>query len=203
MKHSIQALTVLIAFVAAQAFAEQYLVVKVSDIQKQNTYKVMSAGELADLEKDIAIEKKVFPEAEREAQKEWKDSELTKKDPFPGVGLGPREVAKEGVFTKKEEADAKVSQLENQEAKSEERKAEKDKKQAATQTQAQKDAAKKKQDKAGDRASLKAQAADLLNSKVQDLVAKEKAKASGATPADKPADKPADQPAAKKVDAGK
>lgn len=99
---------------AACARAEMLYVVKISDFAKNVEYKTMTGAEKSALQKQIADETRVFPKVLQQLEKEWKEDELSKDEPFPKTKLSPRKMMASGPFDAKQ-AQKKVEALEERE----------------------------------------------------------------------------------------
>ena len=106
------ALSMTIAMLAAAcAHAEMLYVVKITDFVGNAEYKAMTSAEKKELEKAIQDENRVFPKVLQQLEKEWKENELSKGEPFPKSKLSPRKINVMGQFDAKQ-AHKKVEQLE-------------------------------------------------------------------------------------------
>lgn len=171
-------LTLVVSILALPALAGQYVIAKVTGIDKSTTYKVLSAEEFKALESQTALEERLYRQAEDMVRKEWKENEATRKDPFPGSAVGAPKVMSFKAFASQEDAQAEMGEREQREQRSADRKAEREK-----DTTVKKDKEKDARDKMKEqeKEALAQKAADMLEARIKELVDKEKAKASGGT----------------------
>jgi hypothetical protein len=112
---------------SAAEMAEAYYVVKVQDMTKISSHKVVSAKELKELEKEIQTESQCFPKALEESAKAWKADEANKGTAFPGGRVTPRKiVGAPERFSNEEKAKEKLKAIEDAEIKKAERESEKE-----------------------------------------------------------------------------
>jgi hypothetical protein len=74
------------------AATEAYYIVKVQDMAKASTTKVMSAAEFKELEKTIQQENQYFPQAVAAAAKAWREDDGNKGSAFAGTRVSPRKI---------------------------------------------------------------------------------------------------------------
>jgi hypothetical protein len=87
------ALAVSCAVLAGRCFAgEAYMVVKISEMDRTTDQQVMSATEFKELERVIQLERKLFPDAVRNAAKAWREDEFNKGTAFLGAMVVPRAI---------------------------------------------------------------------------------------------------------------
>lgn len=85
---------------ALQALGQSsFYVVTVTDMQKNNTFEVMSREQVSALKASIQAETRLFPAALAAARKEWEASDRTKDKPFQTTGLAARKMREEGPFS--------------------------------------------------------------------------------------------------------
>lgn len=149
---------------SATAFAGPFALVKVESIDKSSAYKVVTGEELKALQNQTDLEARLFRQAEADARKLWKEE--GKKESFPGAEVGAPKITVVRDFTKREEAEEKLKDYEEREAKSEERKAEREKAQKKD-----KDVKAREQEKA----ALAKQAAGMIETRIKELADKQKA----------------------------
>jgi hypothetical protein len=112
---------------SSYAAAEAYYIVKVQDMTKEATTKVMSATELKEMEKTIQLETQCFPQAVAAAAKAWREDESNKGTPFAGARVSPRKiVGPPERFTSQAKAEEKLTALEAIESKKADREAERE-----------------------------------------------------------------------------
>ena len=85
-------------------------VVTITDMQKNNSYEVMTREQVAELKASIQAESRHFQAAIAAARKEWEANDLTKDKPFRTTGLAVRKFRQEGPFNQ-EMARKKVDRL--------------------------------------------------------------------------------------------
>ena len=93
------------------ALGQSVYVVTITDLQKQDSYEVMTREQLAELKARIQTEARLFPAAVAAARKAWEASDLTKDKPFQTAGLAARKFRQEGPFNQemaKKKADKKI-----------------------------------------------------------------------------------------------
>lgn len=106
------ALSMSIAMLAAACVhGEMLYVVKITDFVKNAEFKAMTAAEKNELQKQIQAETKIFPKVMAQLEKEWKEDDLSKDEPFPKTKLSPRKMMVSGPFDAKQ-AQKKVESLE-------------------------------------------------------------------------------------------
>ena len=150
---------------ASGAAAEELsLAVKITDMQKNAEFKVMSAEEFKQLDAQIRLENRLFQKAQELAKKEWKADD-TNKAPYPGGRLNPRkaEVMERGA---REKVDKKVEKA----LKAEEKRQDDFKKPGGKLSEEEKKQANIKADKKRELET----AGNLLKAKLDELIAKEK-----------------------------
>jgi hypothetical protein len=114
---------VLVAVLAGAGMvrAEMSYIVEVTDLQKTVTRQVMTAAELKELKKTIEAEARLFPKAVELVKKSWDEAEKASKPgpgekavpsmPFPSGTFSPRRCQEKGNFTKQEEAQKRLEQM--------------------------------------------------------------------------------------------
>ena len=193
--------------------AESFSVVRVSDMLHEETYQVVSADELKQLQKQLALEERSFQRALSLVGEEWRKDEAIKTTPFPGGRLAPRKmVGTPESFTDRAKADARAGQLEERESKK--HAGDKTTTKTHTTTKATGTKAGSKDSREADRLLQLRRAADLVAAKLAELTGGAATPAAGAPGADKKADdkkaddkkagdkKAGDKPAADKPAAG-
>ena len=93
------------------ALGQSVYVVTITDLQKQDSYEVMTREQLAELKARIQTEARLFPAAVAAARKAWEASDLTKDKPFQTAGLAARKFRPEGPFSQemaKKKAEKKI-----------------------------------------------------------------------------------------------
>jgi hypothetical protein len=166
---------------------ETYCVVKVSDFMKAETYEVMKAAEVRELNAQIQRETKVFMKAEELVAREWKADELNKGTPFPGGRVSTRKAEIKGQFPSEEKARAMRETYQAREAKKADRENERLIDLKKTNPTAAKEL-EKELSEAREKEVTVARAAAAVEAKIKDLLAKEDEKAgktSDAQPAPK------------------
>lgn len=176
---------------------ETFVVVRLADMVREDTYQVMSGDEFKQLQKQLALEERNFQKALTQAADEWRKDEMNKKDVFPGGRLSARKIIGQAeTFPSRDKADARLSLYEDREANKRARELDKTKK-------ARTEAEKLKEARETDKILLARRAADLVAAKLAALTGGE-GPAAGAKPEDKPAaPKPDDKKADHKAGADK
>ncbi len=106
--------------------AESYVLYKVMDIDHRTDMRVVSATEFKEVEKTLQLEKKYFPEAVRNATKEWREDEMNKGSAFPVARLSPRcFVGSPERFPTQEKADEQLNKYYERDAQKDARQKEK------------------------------------------------------------------------------
>jgi hypothetical protein len=144
---------------------EGTLVVKMSDHEGQDSYEIMSPAKFAELQKDLQQEAAIFQKALSEAQAEWKaDAEFGKKA-FPRSAIQSRKAATVKACRSAEEAQKKLTDLEERAADDLKKQQEKDKEHG------KKDKDEQEKDKAKDaeKQKLGAKALSLFEDKLEAL----------------------------------
>ena len=93
------------------ALGQSVYVVTITDLQKHDSYEVMTREQVAELKARIQTEARLFPAAVAAARKEWEANDLTKDKPFQTAGLAARKFRQEGPFSQemaKKKADKKI-----------------------------------------------------------------------------------------------
>jgi hypothetical protein len=93
------------------ALGQSVYVVTITDLQKQDSYEVMTREQVAELKARIQTEARLLPAAIAAARKAWETSDLTKDKPFQTAGLAARKFRQEGPFNQemaKKKADKKI-----------------------------------------------------------------------------------------------
>lgn len=93
------------------ALGQSVYVVTITDLQKLDSYEVMTREQLAELKARIQTEARLFPAAVAAARKAWEISDLTKDKPFQTAGLAARKFRQEGPFSQemaKKKAEKKI-----------------------------------------------------------------------------------------------
>ena len=93
------------------ALGQSVYVVTITDLQKQDSYEVMTREQVAELKARIQTEARLFPAAVAAARKAWEASDLTKDKPFQTAGLAARKFRPEGPFSQemaKKKAEKKI-----------------------------------------------------------------------------------------------
>lgn len=159
------ALPVSIAILAAAcSHGEMLYVVKITDFVKNAEYRAMTAAEKNELQKAIQDETRVFPKVLQQLEKEWKENELSKGEPFPKAKLSPRKMSASGPFDAKQ-AQKKVEALEER--------AMDDAFDTGSSSKKNKQVSAKKKEKAKEREAKEAQkeaAAELLAKKIEERI---------------------------------
>ena len=174
--------------------AESFVVVRVSDMMREQTYQVMSNDEFKQFQKQVALEERNFPKALQVVGDEWRKDDMNKTIPFPSGRLSPRKiVGQPEPFDTRDKADKRVEQYQKRE----------DDKRLREKTANKKPVDKVMEAREADKVLQARRAADLIAAKLAELAGGD-AKAGDKAAADKPAaDKPAaDKPAADKKAAG-
>lgn len=81
------------------AFGQSVYVVTITDMQKKQSYEVMTREQVAELKSTIQAESRHFQAAIAAARKDWESNDLTKDKPFRTTGLAPRKFRQEGPFS--------------------------------------------------------------------------------------------------------
>ena len=147
------------------AKGETYYAVRLVDLDKTETVKVMSAADYTAEEKAIATEAKFLFKAQSEVARAWATNKETANIRFPIASLAPRRMAKLGTYNDAGKAEDKIKAYEDQQKKNADQ------------------AAKNKNQKAG-KASAKEtskeqhyrEALDLIQTRVKELIEAETAK---------------------------
>ena len=170
------------------AAGETFLVVKTTDMNHSVEYKIMSPDEHKELQAQIQTEARLFPKAQEQAAKDWKDDPANKQSPYPGGRLAARKVEVVERATTQAQADKKLDACNTAESKRQDA-------EQPRRTSKSSSAGESKQEKAKLQKEMDLQkACDLVRSKLDALVADEKEKAAkpdaGAAKPDAPAAKP-------------
>jgi hypothetical protein len=119
------ALTVLFAATAGAGLSERFYVARITDRSGEETLRVMSRKEVADLKREINSERRFSVRAKIQAQRAWRDTH--ERGAFPHGAIRPRKVATVGMsFKSAEAAQDQISKLDERAEKKEQRKKDRD-----------------------------------------------------------------------------
>lgn len=151
---------------------EKYVVVKITDFDKTSTYEAIAWDEYKELGATIKRETRLFSKAVKAAKKEWSDNEFTKRITFPTSAVSPRKVQVMGSpYRDAGLAQEKVTRYEDREIRSEERREERENEKEKLRYTGQDAKARrdKKRRRELERESRRQEAAEIFNSKMQEL----------------------------------
>jgi hypothetical protein len=131
MRQSLRGMVLAAALAGAGlARGEMSFIVEVYDLQKTVTRQVMTSAEVKELKKTLAAEARVFAKAVELAKKDWDAAakpapgeKAVPYTPFPMGALQARRCQEKGSYTKPEDAQKRVEQMDTAEADAEAKKA--------------------------------------------------------------------------------
>ncbi|MBN1671304.1 MAG: hypothetical protein JXR37_09740 [Kiritimatiellae bacterium] len=150
---------------------ERWTLIKLYDLDKDFAFELLGSEELGALEKLIAAENRVFPQAGRLAEEAWGKSH---KDRFPKGHLAPRRIQTAKTFS--DQAQGRQEMLDEQ-AKKDRRDNRKtdagDKNKKGKKNQKDKKQQNKKQERMDEKEAMTAEAKALLREKIDELLAQD------------------------------
>ena len=118
MKKCVVILLVLscVATACIAAVKEKMLLVRITDVAKEDNYQIMTPAEFKMLNRKIRKELTFFRKALTQAEKEWKADRTTKKKSFPKAAISSRKVKLLTTFTDMDKAQDKLETYEEKKA---------------------------------------------------------------------------------------
>lgn len=154
--------------VASRAQAgEKYVLYKMFDMAKNCTLEIKPQSEFRKLQAELNKEASLFPRALRKAEEEWtKNKDKDEKGSFPRTLVAPREVKEIDTFATQEDAQKKLSSIEDRD-----RPSDKDKKNVRQPSKEEKEREAKKAQREADRKSKAETVAMMVDTQLKELMA--------------------------------